>query len=319
MILFENIPKGIKMKKINLFILSVVFSLPLLAGETNSTKESQTIQEIEKLRAEIAKNSQDIKNKMDKIQYDHKNIIVIYKDIDTLYDFVIGGDYTFKKMRYYPSGNIIQPQSCDNNASVLGIDTSTWFPEWLREDFLFNKNGNKIKTSVGAVDRFKLLAIEEKLSINEDGNDTNDTVSRIKNIYEKINFNDWDRDRIQFTVMEDYIAKEPAALTSVGILVFPSYKKSIPGNLDLTRRYALYFAIGSASAFDNQISFNSAVYSAGINIEIQKGFGLHAGWTYYSLKNSTVDQNFHAEDSFIFGVTLSSELWKNLFNLKSAN
>lgn len=291
---------------VRIFIFMLLFSNYLIAsdGDENTTVKLDTLQET------MEKSFADINKHLDSIQYQQQNRIVPYKDIESLYDYVIGSDYTFKTPRCYPDGSA--SSTCDKNVSKID---AYYALAWIDNDKLIFVNANVSEDDTGAVNRFKLLAMEECLFNEQNGSTTgnNTTKERIQRIYEEINYKDWDQDRIRFIVLTDYLMKRSASMVSAGVQVFPSYRKYIPGNVNLPQRYSLYFAIGAMNNSNDNYEYKGVSYSSGLNLEIQKGFGIHLGWAFYTINDPSVSDKFNNEDSLVAGISLSSELWKNLF------
>ncbi len=271
--------------------------LEIATTELNIIKPYMKKENKANVEKKVKKEFNNINDRLLKLEnFKQKNRMVVYKDIESIYDFVIGDDYTFKNAE----GNV----------------TGIVYKNFCFYDGVKYKDGNS--STDDNTNKYKLLAVEEVL--NEGCNDetfldsNTTTIKRIKNIYEKINFHDWDRDRIQFTVLTNYVTKESAPMVSIGILAYPSYKKYIPGKFDFWRRYAVYLGLGQIESLDDTKEFNSLAYSAGISVELQKGFGLNFGGVMYSAKDTSSNTAFKTEKSLTLGVTLSSELWKNLFS-----
>ena len=283
------------------FLSTFIFQTSLYSLDDNNTVSALLL---------LNKNIQDVNTRLDKLEKGQQdNRLVIYKDIDSIYDYVIGDDYKFKS---------------DSETNVTGIYYKPW---WYKDTVVYKNTTSSVRDTwfyfdgklEGEVSKYKLLAVEESLNVKYklhpplDSNST--TVERIEKIYTILKYDDWNRDRIQFTILTNYVTKEKAPMISIGVLAFGSYKKYIPGKFDFWRRYAFYLGIGKIESLDETHEYSSIAYSTGINVEIQKGFGLNLGWALYSAKNLSVVTNpTTTENSYTWGVTLSSELWKNLFN-----
>lgn len=210
-----------------------------------------------------------------------KNRFIPAKDADVLYKIVFG----------------------DNNVTINGysikFDRSYKykFNPWYEGELVKN-NDTDCSDANKSMMEVKLEAVESALKISDvTGKSLN---TRIRDVYAELNYDDWDRDRIRFVVLTNYVEGIGKVVPSIGVEVFPSYKKYIPGNLDFSRRYAIYLGVGQTEKVDN------AVYSVGINIEIQNGFGINFGGATY-----TIDNNKHT--NLTYGIVLSSEIWKALF------
>lgn len=264
----------------------VLFALNTYASEDSN----QSVEELKK----VNNNLLVIKERLENLENKQKNRLVVYKDIESIYDYVIGDDYYFE----------------DNiSDNVVGIHYRLYWP-W---DELLYKDNNITEKDKGNINKYKLLAVKERLSINSPDKNTT-----IDSLYKELNYSDWDRDRIQFAVLTSYVYQAKSPMVAIGVLAYPSYKKYVPGKFDFWRRYALYLGVGTIESLDESKEFKSLAYSTGISVELQKGFGLNFGAVLYSSKDISDPTNkATTERSLTFGVTLSSELWKNLFNLQS--
>lgn len=213
-----------------------------------------------------------------------RNNLVPKKDIDFLYELVIGGDYKF----YKNSSSFAYGKS-------LSFLKRSWF--WIDDLYeIKESNGTTIALEQSNVRRYRLEAIKEDLNIS-----SNDTLTIIEEAYrKKLNYEDWDSDRIRFMTTVNYIEDLKDVVPSIGIMAFPAYKKYIPGNFDILRRTAIYASIGDSDKSKDK------VYSAGLNFEIHKGMGINVGQSIY-----TIDDN--RENTITFGVTLSSDLFKTFW------
>jgi len=279
------------MKKLYFFLLIITLLVSSLSGSED-----------------INKSIFDLDSRVSKLEsYQTDNRKVVYKDIDSLYDYIIGGDYKFKTE--------------DNSTNVIGISYKYFC---FNDKVVYAKNVTDSWSCFDGdlydnISEYKLKAIEEVLNKNcnkkECIDSNSSTIVKIDKIYNLINFKDWNRDRIQFMVLTNYVEKANSPMISIGVLAYPSYKKYIPGKFDFWRRYAFYLGVGKINSFDNLKEYSSLAYSVGINIEIQKGFGINFGCALYSYNDlSNVANDTHVEKSFTYGIVLSSELWKNLFN-----
>jgi len=265
------------MKKLLFVMLLGMMTVSTCIGASeNATKE-----DIENLHSSIIK-------KIDSLKEDNYGLVPV-KDIDFLYDITIGGDYMFS-----------------NNVSILGVDKKifidyeefgvfNWFPDYRV------KNENNTTIEVININEYKLQAVEEVLKLKNEDNST--VKSRISAAYEALDYKDWNRDRIKFIVTTNYVKGLDEVVHGVGVEVFPAYKKYISGNIDLIRRYAPYISIGNSDKVDDQ------VYSMGINIELQNGFGINVGAATYSIDEKR-------RTKFTCGVVLSSDLWRKLLSLE---
>ena len=77
-------------------------------------------------------------------------------------------------------------------------------------------------------------------------------------------------------------------------------------------------AVGVASVMDKSANksadVKSPVLSVGIGFDIVKGFALSAGHSIYSYSQD--GSKYTTDNSWTFGVTLNSDLWRVLFNSK---
>lgn len=250
-----------------LTLLILIFS-SLISDEVNTEKRFETIEA----------NIENLKSKTFK-----KNHIVVSDDIEFLYDNYLNGSYTFKKL------------NCLNGNSIAIDDGIGTFGDRL---ICINKEGLETnELEFENLVEYKLLAIEESQKIK-----TSDKtkVERISSLYKRLNFNDWEDDRIKFIVTLNNIEELDEVLPSFGLMVFPSYRKYMPGNFDLLRRTAAYVTIGNSANSDSQ------VYSTGLNFEIQNGVGINIGYSMFNI-------NGESKDSVTAGITLSTDLWKSLF------
>lgn len=225
----------------------------------------------------------------------NKNRLVPYKDIDYLYEVVVDQDeYQFENaVKFTEESNITKVKW---NKSFWGADTYTFIDD----------RGKQIPLTSNDV---VLTAIEEDLNIEKESNTT--TIKRINKIYKELNCEDWDTDRIRVMTTLNQITRINTVAYGFGIMVFPSYQKYIPGRFDLLRRYAIYVSLGKALE-EREIKIDGAIYSAGVNIELQNGFGVNIGYSLYSVSKDMTD-NYKQEGSLSLGITLSTDLFRVLF------
>lgn len=287
------------MKILFVILLSTIMFLNVFANDSVLTDVEKKIQEsavkASLSTAEVFQKKIDEKNGLIV-----KNKIVIKKDISFLYDSVIGRDYIFKD------------KLCKTGTTNYRLKINSGF---FKDDLkCSNVISNKAEDfgSFENIDNMKMLAIERSLFgydeniissvliINSKIADEKDMEKRVNRVYEKLNYHNWSSDRIRFIVNLSYIDKLEQTVPSLGIMVFPAYTKYIPGNFSIIRRYAPYLTIGDSSKVDSNI------YTVGINIEIQDGFGVNIGYSTYDINDSN-------KDSLTYGIILSSDLWNKFF------
>ncbi len=234
-----------------------------------------------------------------------KNHLVTVKDIDFLYDAVVDGDYLF-----------VPPVKAEGVGDVMGIYEGHWYQFYTDSHIKINAEGVVTEESA-SITKYKLCAIEKTLGL-QDGDfdcETDDSkskqVERIQKVYEELNYSNWDEDRVRFMVLTNYISGLESMSYNIGVMAFPSYKKYRSGDLDLLNRYAVYIAAGN-STNQESVEVDGTIYSVGINIELQDGFGLNIGYATYYGRTAETDDFQHGE-SVTYGITLSSDLWKSLF------
>ena len=266
----------------NMFTKIVVLSLVFFFLSLNSLAAE--------ISEQLLKENQDLRDRLTVLEKDKiKNKIVIDQDIEFLYRSIINSNYVFKT----------DSSLCKNSKLAIEYKTKWLALKDISKINCINETTHSLMNTLKYEDKniHKLDAIEEKLGITSNNNEV---VVRIKNVYETINYSNWDQDRIRFMVLANYIEKEKQVVPSIGIIVFPSYKKYIPGHFALLHRTSLFLAYGQKDEVKN-------LYSTGLNFEIQDGFGINVAYSIYEKNNEN-------KNSLSFGFVLSSDLWKKLFN-----
>lgn len=234
--------------------------------------------------------------------YQYKNRQVPYKDVNFLYDITINGDYIFRNKL---------PLDKEKTRYVTHIETHFWscllpWKSCTDEYILDGDENNKIANPPLTI---KLAAIEEQLNMTRDEKDT--TLERIAKLYKKLGYENWDSDRVEFAVFTNYSPSLESTFVGAGLMVYPSYSKIKPGSFNPFTRYAIYIATGSYQSLDSETTLSGAPIVGGVNIALQYGFGINIGYEYYGLQRD--DGSVDGKSGMVYGVTLSSELWRRLF------
>ena len=252
-------------------LVYILMLIVVFIGIESLADENVTKQDIKDLNSSIIKKI----DAMDKYSAIKSHLVPI-KDIEFLYDVNIGKDYTFVDKDISIIYNIFQGDEVIDKRTHIAL-----------------QNVN--------IGKYKLLAVEEVLELN--ATRSLSLKERLDKAYKAIGYDDWDEDRIKFIVTTNYVQGLDEVVTGVGAEVFPSYRKYISGNIDLLRRYAIYISVANSNKADDPI------YSMGVNIELQNGFGINIGAAHYSIDEKE-------ELKMAVGVVLSSDLWKKIFNLE---
>lgn len=173
---------------------------------------------------------------------------------------------------------------------------------------------NKIGLSDDEVILLKMAAVEEVLGLRPEAGEK--LVDRITAAQKEIRNYDWERNHLQFGVMEGYIGRIDSLSTSLVLHAYPSYRQYRPGSLDPIRRTSFFIGIGTASKKTDTSELTGPVYASGIGIALREGVGLTIGYSAYKMKSLATDGNEEMKRSFTFGVTLNQELWNSLFGGK---
>lgn len=154
---------------------------------------------------------------------------------------------------------------------------------------------------------YKMQAIEKVLDLKSEGK----IIERIDSAHTEIRNYEWAHDYLRFGILVNHIPGINANATSVALNAYPTYRRFMPGNLDLGRRMSLFFAGGTASTA-GETEAKGIVYSYGFGLDIIRGVGLAIGMSTYSVRQLGTE-DYKTENSLSLGICLSSELWKGLF------
>ena len=158
----------------------------------------------------------------------------------------------------------------------------------------------------------KLKILEERLLPNAAQGETKSDVERIDALRKKLNHTNWDRDRYWFGINESWLSKANTLSTSITIHAYPWYARSIGifSVEDIARRTSFYLGAGQVSQSTVGInSYGGNAISAGLGIEVTKGFMLTWGASFYP--ETTGGVTTHIKDN-VWGITLSSEIASQL-------
>jgi len=164
------------------------------------------------------------------------------------------------------------------------------------------------------------VLIKEKLEILESrllpdialGQKKVSDVDRIAALRKKLNHDNWDSDRYWFGINESWLSKANTLSTSITIHAYPWYARSIGifSVEDIARRTSFYLGAGQVNSSTVGInSYGGNAISAGLGVEVTKGFMLTWGASFYPETTSGVTT--HIKDN-VWGITLSSEIASQL-------
>lgn len=251
------------------------------------------------------------------------------KEVEFLYDLVINGSYEFKNS----NNKIIRIEDYHfvNELESYFLVGLFWGKTFATERAACQQAVQVVPTqpitpqlrrlTEGEMIKYKLLAVEEVLGLpcneacNCNSGEGKDIIPRINRAQKKIRNYDWERDHLRFALMASYINDIDAIATSLILHAYPSYRRFIPGQIDLFRRTSFFFGLGTSGTNIKDSDIEGPIYSYGIGFDIREGIGLTVGGSTYTIKDSTNDSE-DVKTNWTAGVTLTSELWKALFNGK---
>lgn len=268
---------------------------------------------------EVQSDIQTLNERVKKLEAERLyKVLSPYKDIDFLYDVVVGdGDYLFRRTDS-ECAKYFWP---DDPSRAVGIRRKEWF--WQPNELILKpaapakaNAGEDLKSvpakAVGAVPSVcKLEAVEEVLGITPKKEE--DLKSRIRHAYEAINYPEWDSDSIRFGVMLGYVPDIEATSFAIALHAHPSYRRNIPGEIDLWRRLSFYVSVGGVSTADQANEVSGAAYSVGLAVELTRGVILTYGSVLYETGANSSNPDRY-QSSGMWGITLSSELWARLIS-----
>lgn len=236
----------------------------------------------------------------------HPKMLAPYKDVDFLFEDVVGDTFDALANNVPLSVGGLKITKIKITRNFILNDDLEIYLDGRDEPIRYQ---DLAPISIEA----KMQAVERTLGIDP-GN--SDLVTRIGNAYVKVNNTDWQNDDLRFGVLVATLRKADIIATSVALHAYLGYRRYSPGHPfvwnNFLRRFSVYFAVGTGSS-SNNAEVRTPVYSAGIGLDIVKGFVVSAGLSQASYKAQT-DQDFTSKATLSFGITLNSDLWKALFN-----
>ncbi len=166
----------------------------------------------------------------------------------------------------------------------------------------------EVELSDSQATEYKMLAVEKVLGLESKGKKI---IERIDSAHTEIRNYEWKHDYLRFGILVNYIPGIQANATSIVLSAYPSYRRFMPGNLDLGRRISFFFAGGTAST-EGETEAKGIVYSYGFGVDVIRGVGLAIGMSTYRFRE-VATEDYKTKNSFSLGISLNSELWKGLF------
>ena len=281
------------------------------SGDVIAAIIKTTITDMLKQSSGIDKKFENINERIENLEAAKQpKMLSPYKDVDFLFEDVIGNTYDATDT---DKGKIII-----DNKNIKKIKITTNY--FKRDEVVVTFDGaNETPTGDNVVIEAKMQAVEHTLKITPQPNDTLKT--RIARAYNEVNNKDWQNDDLRFGILTSYLTKANAVATSIALHGYFGYRRFSPGKWDyynIARRFSGFLAVGVASVMDKSANksadVKSPVLSVGIGFDIVKGFALSAGHSIYSYSQD--GSKYTADNSWTFGVTLNSDLWRVLFNSK---
>jgi len=225
------------------------------------------------------------------------------KDIEFLYESVVG--YGVHKIEKTPE---CINELKDYADKAVKYRLSTIF---LRDE-LQDITGSVVKGTTMPI-LCKLAAVEKILGTSGTAGST--TKARINHAYTAINNTDWKSDRLRFGLKAADVDKLNGISTSIILHAYPTYRRFMPGRLDLIRRTSFFVSAGTLTDEGDEVETKGPIYSAGLGFDVAKGFTVLVGYSLYQKKEKG-GTTFSQGESIEYGISLTSELWKGLFNQK---
>ena len=293
------------MKKGRLSILPIVLSFLMFNSSAAEPPAAKDKGEADKKQDKSITALQDrIKKLENKEKYKKNKMLRPVKDIDFLYEAVIGTE----KFDLVPKAG----SSCvtKSGKKIISLKDSPWIWGDI-QGFASGEQGPVTIDSKVSMN-CKLEAVESALGIRVD-TDASDLKARITKSYEELNYDDWQSDRIRFAVSASRVSDINAINTAISLHAFPSYRRHMNGRLDLIRRTSFFFSLGNLSSLQNTAESDGVTYSLGLGIEITHGETLTYGRTLYQYRQNT-NVAFSQDISDAIGISLTSDLWDALIN-----
>lgn len=287
---------------------------------TIATAVQRTIEEQLKQNSGMDKQMENINERINRLEAaKQEKMLLPHEDVNFLFEAVLSGtydDYGNKRVielqspiqQTLSSGNTITIQKIEINRQVFGRDKIKFIGDNGKELTMEEADPN-VKTKT------KMQVVEETLGIT---NTEPDLIKRIDRAYGRINNVDWQKDNIRFGILVSSLADSKVVATSIAVHAYFGYRRHTPSNwwdfYNFGRRLSGFFAVGSPMTSSNDTEVKSPILSAGLGLDIEKGFVLSVGYSIFSYKEKPTDSSYKPGDSLMFGITLSSDLWRELFN-----
>lgn len=144
---------------------------------------------------------------------------------------------------------------------------------------------------------------------------TGEPIERINRAYDAVKYEDWQSDQIRFGVYNAYlinpVTKASFVAASVALHGYFSYRRFIPGNFDLGRRFSYFFAIGAPYMVGDNVKISSPVFSTGLGIDLVKGITFSVGGSVYGVEDA-VSKTSQVNGAISVGITLNTDLARAL-------
>lgn len=305
------------------------------AGENGEGGEIDvaSAENIKKMEEDLAKVKEELKRTIDyygkrveelEKKHDKKKLLAISGDLDFLEELVFSNSASTS---IFDESQFDSTSPCLPYVSSTGLEVSAIYGEniaGVAKNVVLGGGQRKVVFKSGNVEirpspRCRLELIEKQLFKPEqaDKNKDESLKVRVDEVYNELNFEDWQNENLRFGANVGYIRSLGVQTASVAFHVFPSYRRHSPGNLDFWRRGSVFLGLGNVFSGSGDIDVESAVLSAGVGIEVIRGVSLNYGYSVFDSENDKGVKEHSREKTVSF--SLRSEFWSSLFGSEAKN